>query len=152
MALRRKHPIILIDTYWDADGKAICPAASGLGFHIGPQGSIEPCPPLSFACETVRDHGGDLFDTINGSRFLRGFQEFVRQRTRGCVILERPQELVDYLRGMSAGDYSGRDAYAELGASQPRTSHHLPGEEIPEDSWLYRLLKRQLFFGMGAYG
>jgi MoaA/NifB/PqqE/SkfB family radical SAM enzyme len=151
LALRRKHPIILIDTYWDAGGNAVCPAASGLGFHIGPQGSIEPCPPLSFAVETIRDNP-DLFDTINGSQFLRGFQEFVRQRTRGCVILERPQELVEYLRGMSAADYSGRDAYAELAAMQPRTSHHLPGEEIPEDLWLYRLLKRKLFFGMGAYG
>ena len=152
LALRRKHPIAIIDTYWDADGRAVCPAASGLGFHIGPQGSIEPCPPLSFACETVRDHGGDLFETIDGSCFLRGFQRFALERTRGCVILERPQELADYLRSTSAGDYSGRDAYAELRGLEPRTSHHLPGEEIPEDSWLYRFLKKQLFFGMGAYG
>jgi len=152
LALRRKHPIVIIDTYWDADGRAVCPAASGLGFHIGPQGSIEPCPPLSFACETVRDRGGDLFETIDGSRFLRGFQRFAAERTRGCVILERPQELVEYLRSMSAGDYSGRDAYSELSGLEPRTSHHLPGEEIPEDSWLYRFLKKQLFFGMGAYG
>ena len=26
------------------------------------------------------------------------------------------------------------------------------GEEIPEDYWIYRFLKRQLFFGMGGYG
>jgi MoaA/NifB/PqqE/SkfB family radical SAM enzyme len=152
LRLRRKHPILLIDTYWDAAGRAVCPAALGVGFHIGPQGSIEPCPPLSFACQTIRDDGRDLFETINGSQFLRGFQEFVRQRTRGCVILERPQELVEYLRRTSAADYSGRDALGELAASTPRTSHHLPGEEIPEDHWLYRLLKRQLFFGMGGYG
>ena len=25
-------------------------------------------------------------------------------------------------------------------------------EEIPEDSWFYRMLKRRLFFGMGGYG
>ena len=49
LQLRRKHPIIIIDTYWNAAGEAVCPAALGLGFHIGPQGSIEPCPPLSFA-------------------------------------------------------------------------------------------------------
>ena len=150
LQLRRRHPIILIDTYWDAEGRAVCPAAQGLGFHIGPGGSIEPCPPLSFACENVRQ--GDLFDSINGSRFLRGFQDFVAARTRGCVILERPQELVEYLRESGAVDSSGRDAYAELAASQPRTSHHLPGEEIAEDYWFYRMLKRQLFFGMGAYG
>jgi MoaA/NifB/PqqE/SkfB family radical SAM enzyme len=152
LQLRRKHPILLIDTYWDAEGRAICPAALGLGFHIGPGGSIEPCPPLSFACESTGDHEGDLFRTINESMFLRGFQQFASERTRGCVILERPAELVDFLRRAAAADFSGRDAFGELAASSPRTSHHLPGEEIPEDFWLYRFLKKQLFFGMGAYG
>ena len=64
--------------YANADGKAVCPAASGLGFHIGPQGSIEPCPPLSFACQTVRDHHRDVFRAIDESQFLRGFQHFVK--------------------------------------------------------------------------
>ncbi len=152
LQLRRKHPIILIDTYWNARGEAVCPAALGLGFHIGARGSIEPCPPMSFAAETIRDNGGDLFRTINESRFLRGFQEFVNDRTKGCVILEYPAELAEYIRGMSADDYSGRDCLAELEASEPRTSHHLPGEEIPEDYWVYRFLKKRLFFGMGGYG
>jgi MoaA/NifB/PqqE/SkfB family radical SAM enzyme len=152
LKLRRKHAIILIDTYWNALGEAVCPAAAGLGFHIGPRGSIEPCPPLSFACESIRQNDGDLFKTIDESRFLRGFQEFVRERTKGCVILEHPQELVAYLRETSAEDTSGRDALAELAASEPRSSHDLPGEEIPEDYWVYRFLKKQLFFGMGGYG
>jgi MoaA/NifB/PqqE/SkfB family radical SAM enzyme len=152
LALRRKHPIVVIDTYWDADGQAVCPAALGLGFHIGPRGTIEPCPPLSFACETIRQNDGDLFTTIDGSRFLRRFQQFVHQRTKGCVILEHPHELAAFFREMSAEDASGRDALAELSASEPRTSHHLPGEEIPEDYWLYRFLKKRLFFGMGGYG
>ena len=150
--LRRRHPIVLIDTYWDAQGRAVCPAALGLGFHIGPQGSIEPCPPLSFARETIADNEGDLFRTINESRFLRDFQQFVTERTRGCVILERPGELADFFQSHEAIDYSGRDELAELLASKPRTSHNLPGEEIPEDYWFYRMLKRRLFFGMGGYG
>ncbi len=152
LALRRKHPIILIDTYWNAAGEAVCPASLGLGFHIGPGGSIEPCPPLSFARESIHDNEGDLFRTINESRFLRDFQKFVTDRTRGCVILEHPRELARFIRESGASDHSGRDALAELAASQPRTSHHLPGEEIPEDYWLYRFLKRQLFFGMSGYG
>jgi len=150
LALRRRHPIILIDTYWNAAGEAVCPAALGLGFHVGPQGSIEPCPPLSFACQTIRD--GELFSTINESRFLRAFQEFVSARTRGCVILEQPGQLAEFLRDWGVTDYSGRDALGEIAAGVPRTSHHLPGEEMPEDTWLYRLLKRQLFFGLGGYG
>lgn len=150
--LRRRHPIVLIDTYWDAEGRAVCPAALGMGYQIGPTGGVEPCPPLSFACETIRDHGADLYRTINESRFLRGFQEFVGSRTRGCVILERPAELAQFLRDCSARDTSGRDALAELAAAAPHPSHHLPGAEMPEDFWFYRMLKRRLFFGMGAYG
>lgn len=151
LALRRRHPIILIDTYWDADGRAVCPASAGLGFHIGPSGAIEPCPPMSFARETVRDRD-DLFDTINQSEYLRAFQKFATEKSHGCVILERPQELVEFLRNQGAFDSSGRDAYGELGASSPRSSHDVPGEEMPEDYWFYRLLKKKLFFGMGAYG
>jgi len=152
LALRRRHPILLIDTYWDAEGRALCPAAHGLGFHIGPEGSIEPCPPLSVACQTVGQGDAELFEKINQSRFLRAFQEFVHERTRGCVILEYPQQLAGFLRSMSARDYSARNLLAELEAATPRSSHHLPGEEIAEDYWLYRALKRRFFFGMGAYG
>ncbi|MEM8961793.1 MAG: radical SAM protein [Acidobacteriota bacterium] len=157
LELRRKHPILIIDTYWTADGEAFCPAATGLGFHIGPQGSVEICPALSFATDTVKATGDagseDLWSTFNDSRFLRGFQQFVKERTKGCVILEHPRELHDYIRDAGARDYSGRGtAFDELDALAPRHSHHLPGREIPEDFWFYRLLKKNVFFGMGAIG
>lgn len=152
LELRRKHPILLIDTYWTADGEAFCPAAMGLGYHIGPRGSIEICPALSFATDNVRDDG-DLYEKFNNSHFLRGFQSFVTERTKGCVILEHPQELHDYIRDTGAADTSGRDsAYQELESITPRHSHHLPGKEMPEDFWIYRLLKKNVFFGMGAIG
>jgi MoaA/NifB/PqqE/SkfB family radical SAM enzyme len=150
LRLRRKHPILIVDSYWTADGEAFCPAAMGLGFHVGPQGSIEPCPPLSFAREMVSDNGGDVCKSINESAFLRGFQEFVKDRTKGCVILEHPQELVEFMKRHEARDFSSRDAYTELASGTPRSSQHLPGREIPEDFWLYRLLKKNVFFGMGA--
>lgn len=154
--LRRRHPILLIDTYWTASGEAFCPAATGLGFHIGPQGSVEICPALSFATDTIRgreDEREDLGEVFERSDFLRSFQRFVHERTKGCVILEHPQELHDLIRDCGARDYSGRGtAFAELQAMRPRRSHHLPGREIPEDFWFYRLLKRNVFFGMGAAG
>jgi MoaA/NifB/PqqE/SkfB family radical SAM enzyme len=150
--LRRRQPIILIDTYWNAKGEAVCPASRGLGFHIGPKGSIEPCPPLSLARESIRDNDGDLFQTINESEYLRSFQDFVNDRTKGCVILEHPQALADFFREQEAEDMSGRDILAEFDASTPKTSHHLPGREIPENYWVYKILKKMLFFGMGAYG
>jgi len=153
LELRRKQPILIIDSYWTAEGEAFCPAALGLGYHIGPQGSIEICPALSFARERVPQNGGDLFKTINESQYLRGFTRFVKERTKGCVILERPQELCAYIQSSGAQDFSGRGtAFAELAALTPRSSQHLPGEELPEDHWFYRFLKKQVFFGLGAYG
>jgi len=152
LRLRRKHPIVIIDTYWTADGEAFCPAAMGLGFHVGPQGSIEPCPPLSFAREMLSDNKGDVFKTINESDFLRGFQSFVKDRTKGCVILEHPKELMEFMQSHGVTDFSTRDAFSEYNKSVPRHSHHLPGDEIPEDYWVYRLLKKNVFFGMGALG
>jgi MoaA/NifB/PqqE/SkfB family radical SAM enzyme len=153
LELRRKHPIFIIDTYWTASGEAFCPAAMGLGYHIGPQGSIEICPALSFAKEKVQDNGGDLHKTFNESQFLRGFTKFVKERTKGCVILEKPQELHAYIKDCGAKDFSGRGtAFEELNRITPRHSHHLPGEEIPEDYWVYRFLKKQVFFGMAALG
>ncbi|MCS7305923.1 MAG: radical SAM protein [Thermoguttaceae bacterium] len=152
LELRRRHPILIVDTYWDAEGRAFCPAAEGLGFHIGPLGSIEPCPPLSFACEQFTDGLADFATLLESSQFLRQFQQFVHSRTRGCVILERPGELAEFLQNSAARDYSGRNMLAELTAATPQCSHHLPGQEIPEDSWFYRLLKRRLFFGLSGYG
>ena len=152
LKLRRKHPILLIDTYWTAEGEAFCPAATGLGFHIGPEGSIEPCPPLSFATERVSDNNRDVFKSINESEYLRGFQKFVKDRTKGCVILEHPQELAAFIESHGAGDYSTRDALSEIKSITSRHSHHLEGDEIPEDYWVYRFLKKQVFFGMGALG
>lgn len=150
VALRHHHPIIIIDSYWTATGEAFCPAALGMGFHIGPQGSIEICPPLSFATDKISDNDYDVDKTIRESPFLKGFQSFVKERTKGCVILENPQELVEYIQGHGARDYSTRDAFAEIGCGTPRKSQHMPGQEIPESYWVYRFLKNNVFFGMGA--
>jgi MoaA/NifB/PqqE/SkfB family radical SAM enzyme len=152
LKLRRKHPIVIIDTYWTAEGEAFCPAAMGLGYHIGPKGSIEICPPLSFATDFVKDNDYDMVKTIEDSKFLKGFEGFVNDRTKGCVILENPQELVSYISDNGCTDVSGRDALAEINRITPRHSHHLPGKEIPEDYWVYKLAKKNVFFGMGAAG
>ncbi len=150
VALRQKQPILIIDSYWTATGEAFCPAAMGMGFHIGPRGSIEICPPLSFATDRVADNDGDVVKTIGESKYLNEFGGFVKKRTKGCVILEHPQELHDYIKGHGAVDYSSREMFSELNSITPRSSQHLPGREIPEVSPLYWLLKKNVFFGMGA--
>lgn len=42
-------------------------------------------------------------------------------------------------------------AMAELDAMTPRFSQWLPGEEIPEKHWMYRLAKKYWFYDFGAY-
>lgn len=157
LKLRRKMPIILIDTYWDADGFAVCPASKGMSFVVGPRGSVEPCPPLNVARQFIDDNEGDFFKTIDESDFLRRFRRFIEEKydgskSQGCVILDYPRELAEFFRKEEVVDMSGRDFLTELDASTPQGSHYLPGEEIPEDYWVYRILKKKLFFGMGAYG
>ncbi len=150
--IRGRVPLIIVDAYWDAEGRALCPAATGISHHIGPGGDIEPCPPVQFARENVRD-SNDLVALMERSDFLAKFRRFSASRTRGCVLLDCPQDLGDWMKEQTAGDSSGRGTgLVELASMQCRPGHHLPGREIPEKHWAYRLAKKYWFFGFGAYG
>jgi len=150
--LRLRIPMIVVDAYWDHEGRALCPAATGISHHIGPMGDVEPCPPLQFAREAVNG-GSDLKHLVEDSRFLAEFRQFAAAQTRGCVLLDCPEKLAEFLRAQEARDTSGRGtAYAELGAMTCHPGHHLPGREIPERHWAYRFAKKHWFFGFGAYG
>src|SRR5438445_6941019 len=50
---RAKKPIIIVDAYYDGEGRALCPAATGVSHHINPWGGIEPCPILQFTKESM---------------------------------------------------------------------------------------------------
>ena len=150
--LRPRVPMVIVDAYWDDQGRALCPAATGISHHIGPMGDIEPCPPVQFAREKLKKHY-PLKTLLEDSVFLTEFRRFAASRTRGCVLLECPDQLHAFLREQQARDTSGRGtAYAELRQMSCRPGHHLPGREIPEKHWAYRFAKKHWFFGFGAYG
>jgi MoaA/NifB/PqqE/SkfB family radical SAM enzyme len=149
--MRSKLPIAIVDAYWDDKGEALCPMATGVSHHISPYGDIEPCPIIQFARETVRDERG-VYETINGSAFLRDFREAAAEATRGCIVLERPDLVRDLVAKHGARDTTQRGtALAELHAMQPRNSQHNPEHVVPEDHWAYRFAKKHWFFGFGAY-
>lgn len=149
---RAHAPLLLVDAYWDHEGRALCPAVSGIAHHVAPNGAIEPCPVLQFAREEL-GAGTGLSEVFQQSALLRGFRAEVAERTRGCIIMEDPHWLAAFARAHEARDSSGRKAFlAELEAAVPCASHHQPGEEIPEKSWIYRFAKKHWFFGFGAYG
>ncbi|MFA8437077.1 MAG: radical SAM/SPASM domain-containing protein [Marinifilaceae bacterium] len=150
--IRTKAPIIIIDTYWDENGKALCPGAIGLSHHINPAGDIEFCPPIQFARDNV-GNGSNIESIIENSDFIGNLRQRINDRTPGCILLEDPEYLYETLEDLKALDSSKRDtAFAELKKMRPCAGHHIPGKEIPEKSRLYKFAKKNSFFGLGAYG
>jgi MoaA/NifB/PqqE/SkfB family radical SAM enzyme len=153
--MRAKKPIIIVDAYFDGEGRALCPAATGLSHHINPWGGIEPCPIVQFAKESIHSSEADprpLRDKFLQSAFLREFRELAQRTTRGCIVLERPDLLKELVERHGAKDATARGtALAELSAMRVRTSQYNPVAEVPERNWLYRLAKRFWFNDFGVY-
>jgi hypothetical protein len=153
--MRATKPIIIIDAYFDGEGQALCPAATGISHHINPWGDIEPCPIVQFTKESIHATAADprpLRDKFLHSEFLRDFRELAQSTTRGCIVLERPDLLQRLVEKHGARDSTVRGtALAELAALEVRTSQYNPGAEIPEKNWLYRLAKRHWFNDFGVY-
>jgi len=150
--IRLKAPIMVIDTYWDDKGKALCPGAVGISHHINAHGDIELCPPIQFALDNVED-GNQLVNKIENSNFLRQLRTEIPKKTQGCILLDEPTALIEMIEGAGAYDSSKRNsALAELNKMEKLPGHDIPGKEIPEKSWMYRFAKKNWFFGFGAYG
>jgi MoaA/NifB/PqqE/SkfB family radical SAM enzyme len=153
--MRVRKPIMIVDAYFDGEGRALCPAVNGLSHHIGPWGDVEPCPVIQFAVESIHASASDsrpLPERILHSSFLRDFRALAQATTRGCLLLERPDLLRALVDQHGARDTTARGtARAELRAMQLRTSQYNPGQEIPEKSWMYRLAKWFWFNDFGVY-
>lgn len=153
--MRARKPIVIIDAYYDGEGQALCPAATGISHHINPWGGIEPCPIVQFTRESIHASDSDqrhLRDKFLQSEFLRDFRQLAQSSTRGCIVLERPDLLQSLVERHGARDATVRGtALAELAAMEVRTSQYNPGGEIPEKNLLYRLAKRFWFNDFGVY-
>lgn len=152
--MRAQKPIIIIDAYFDGEGDALCPAATGITHHINPWGDIEPCPIVQFTKESIHatEDTRSLRRKFLDSEYLKDFRDLARSTTRGCIVLERPDLLKQLVEKHGAKDSTVRGtASAELDAMTVRTSQYNPGHAIPEKNWLYRLAKRFWFNDFGAY-
>lgn len=149
--MRAKKPIVIIDAYFDGEGRALCPAATGITNHINPWGDIEPCPIVQFATDNIHDESKTLAEKFN-SPYLNDFRELAQNTTRGCIVLERPDLLQALVEKHHAKDATVRKtALTELEAMTVRTSQYNPGHEIPEKNIFYRLAKRYWFNDFGVY-
>ena len=149
--MRAKKPIAIVDAYYDGEGKALCPAATGISHHINPWGDIEPCPIIQFATDSIHDETKSLREKF-ASKYLSDFRKLASSTTRGCIVLERPDLLEELVVLHDAKDATVRKtALDELRNMEVRTSQFNPEKQIPEKSWVYRLVKRFLFNDFGAY-
>ena len=149
--MRVKKPIIFVDAYYDHDGQALCPAATGITHHINPWGGIEPCPIIQFTKDSIHDDSKPLAEKLD-SEFLKDFRELARDTTRGCIVLERPDLLKQLVDKHGAEDGTVRATAAEeLAAMQVRPSQYNPEAAVPERSWAYRIAKRHFFNDFHAY-
>ena len=147
-----EKPIVIVDAYYDGEGRALCPAATGFTHHISPWGDIEPCPIIQFAKESIYDER-PLKEVFQESEFLRDFRQTAAQHTRGCIVLERPDLLEQLAQRHGARDTTARhEALKELQSMELRPSQYNPGAEVPEKSWAYRLAKYFFFNDYGTYG
>ncbi len=150
--IRTKSPIMIIDTYWNHKGEALCPGAVGISHHINPSGDIELCPPIQFACDNVAD-GSNFEQIIEASDFLRNLRKEIPKITQGCILLDNPGKLKELIKDNKAYDSTGRNtAFEELEKMRKCPGHHIPEKQIPEKSFIYKFAKKNWFFGFGAYG
>lgn len=147
---RTKYKIAIIDAYWDQNGDGLCPAASGLSHHINASGDIEPCPVIQFAANNVAD--GPLEDIYRNSEFLAEFKSEIPKLTKGCVVMDNPQWLVNKVQKHAARDSSGRGNELERLKEMEPVPSHGSAEPVREKKWIYRFAKKHAFFGLGAYG
>jgi len=150
--MRARKPIVLLDTYFDHAGQALCPIATGLSNHVSPYGDVEPCPVIQLAADRI-DAPVGLRRAIERSAALADLRQIIVSHTRGCIVLERPDLLIQWAKRHGAKDTTLRGTVmAELQAMHSKPSHYWPGQEVPERSWPYWLAKRLWFSDFGVYG
>jgi len=149
--MRCEKPLALIDAYYMDDGQALCPAATGISHHISPWGAIEPCPIIQFAKENINDDR-HIRDVFVQSEYLKDFRKMSSETTRGCIMLERPDKVKEFVEKHDAPDGTARKtALPELEAMQNRPSQWNRTEQIPEKNWIYKFAKKHFFSDFGAY-
>jgi MoaA/NifB/PqqE/SkfB family radical SAM enzyme len=147
---RTRLPMVIIDSYWRANGEPFCPAADGLSHHINPEGYIEPCPVIQLAGDHL--NGNPLEEIYEHSAFLKRFRKEINHKTNGCILMEDPAWLGDMAERLDVLNTSNRPGFLNDLKNAPRVASHGSCPVIPEKHILYRLAKKTAFFGMGAYG
>lgn len=151
---RMNAPVVLIDVYWDDKGKAMCPGATGMSHHVSPSGALEFCPVIQMATDFLNEDASNISELYEHSDFLAGMRREVAKATRGCILMEDPQLMAQLIRRYDKvkETTTRQTAMAEYDQMQHVPGHDMGEDAIPERSMPYKWLKKNYFFGFGAYG
>ena len=150
---RMNAPLVLIAVYWDEKGRAMCPGATGMSHHISPSGALEFCPVIQLATDFLNEDASNMTELYAESHFLAGMRRQVARTTRGCIVMDNPERMVQLLQEYPLQETTSRGtAMKEYQNMYNIPSHDMEPDLIPEQSRPYRWLKRNYFFGFGAYG
>lgn len=150
---RKNAPLFVVETYWDDKGNALCPGAIGMSHHISPSGALEFCPPIQMAKDFINEDGTNLVELFQNSDFLADFRKMTTESSRGCILLEDPEKLVEFLEKHKVVDTTTRNSVLEeYKKMKPLAGHNQQGCEIEEENPFYKVVKKRYFFGFGAYG
>ena len=154
--IRDRYPILALENLYDCFPQG-CLATQGLATHIDPEGNLTPCPPMHFSTDNVLTNGG-VKRAIETSPLLRAVRD-LGDRGGGCVILERPMDLLEHINKLRAEDITGGRALVALnkyircmkasGRLQLQRSRQLSFEGKTD---LYGEIKALLFEGHGSPG
>ena len=105
------------------------------------------------ATDFLNADASNMMQIYAQSEFLASMRQATAKATRGCILMEDPARVVELLRRHPVRETTTRgtamDEYVRM-TSLP--SHDMEPEHIAELSRPYRWLKRNYFFGFGAYG
>jgi MoaA/NifB/PqqE/SkfB family radical SAM enzyme len=147
---RSKYPIIIIDAYWDHEGRPLCPAATGLSHHINAAGYIEPCPVIQLSADSI--NGQKLTSIYDQSAYLKDLHGALTVKTKGCILMDDPSWLAEFAEKHNVIDSSGRGNEFQRLKNSPVVPSHGSADVVPEQGFMYRFAKKHAFFGLGSYG
>jgi hypothetical protein len=105
------------------------------------------------AHDFIDERGSNLAQIMERSEFLAGLRRMTAESSRGCILLENPGRMVEFLEAHGAVDTTSRGTVLEeFRRMAPAAGHNMEGNEIAEQNPFFRLLKKHYFFGFGAYG
>lgn len=124
-----------------------------MSHHVSPSGALEFCPVIQMATDFLNEDASNMTELYKKSDYLKSMREDVANATRGCILMDNPQLMVKLLEKHPVKETTSRQtAMEEYKAMLSVAGHDMGEEALPEKSAPYRWLKKNYFFGFGAYG